>query len=219
MSNYIAPKFKTTAFNCPFCNAYAHQSWIQPFNDPNEFASANSVRHYSPAQNLFKAICFLCKNYSLWLNGKMIYPNTNGIEHPNSDLPENIKEIYYEAASIVNVSPRGAAALLRLALEELCIHLGEKNGNLNEKIGNLVSRGMPKLAQKSSDLVRIIGNNAVHPGEIDLTENPDTASKLFGLINIIAEQMISIQNQVDILFSNLPEGTIKSIDKRDSKSK
>ena len=26
-TEYIAPEFKKTAFNCPFCGAYAQQNW------------------------------------------------------------------------------------------------------------------------------------------------------------------------------------------------
>jgi len=47
----------------------------------------------------------------------MIYPEVSGIQKPNQDLDADIIEDYLEAASILNRSPRGAAALLRL-----CIH-------------------------------------------------------------------------------------------------
>jgi len=39
--------------------------------------------------------------------------------------------------------------------------------------------------------VRVIGNEAVHPGKLDLKDDRDTATRLFKLVNIIAEQMIS----------------------------
>jgi hypothetical protein len=37
--------------------------------------------------------------------------------------------------------------------------------------------------QQSLDIVRVIGNDAVHPGQIDLTDDIETATKLFVLIN------------------------------------
>eukprot|EP01031_Cornospumella_fuschlensis_P049643 gene49643-60771_t len=82
---------------------------------------------------------------------------------PNPDLPENVLSIYNEAANIVNSSPRGALALLRLAIQELCINLGESGKDLNKDIGNLVSKGLLPDVQKALDVVRVIGNNAVHP--------------------------------------------------------
>jgi hypothetical protein len=56
----------------------------------------------------------------------MVNPDTGTAPQPNTDLPESMKRIYTEAASISNKSPRGAAALLRLAVQVLCKELGEK---------------------------------------------------------------------------------------------
>jgi len=43
------------------------------------------------------------------------------VEAPNSDLSEDIKKDYLKAANIFTDSPRASAALLRLALQKLCI--------------------------------------------------------------------------------------------------
>ena len=148
----------------------------------------------------------------------MIYPGQIPVQSPNQDLPEDIQEDYLEAASIVNQSPRGAAALLRLCIEKLVSHLEAKGKDLNAKIGDLVSRGFNPKIQKALDVVRFIGNEAVHPGQIDLNDKPETALALFKLVNVIADDMITKPKEVDSLYDELvPEGHKESIMKRDSK--
>ena len=65
------------------------------------------------------------------------------------------------------------------------------------------------------DAVRVIGNEAVHPGTLDLKDDVDTATRLFDLLNIIAEQMISNPRHVKELYAKLPEAKRKAIEKRD----
>jgi hypothetical protein len=66
----------------------------------------------------------------------------------------------------LNLSPRGAAVLLRLAIHKLCKHLGESGENLYDDIASLVEKGLSPTIQKYLDVVRVIGNEAVHHGNI-----------------------------------------------------
>jgi len=125
---------------------------------------------------------------------------------------------FEEAREIVDASPRGAAALLRLCTQKLCRYLGEKGKNLDEEIGNLVKKGLNPLIQQSLDVVRVIGNEAVHPGVIDLNDDRDTAIQLFTLVNSIAEQMISHPKAVRAMYDKLPEAKRKAIEQRDGKN-
>jgi hypothetical protein len=116
---------------------------------------------------------------------------------------------------ILDLSPRGAAALLRLGIQKLCKHLGETGENLNADIAALVKKGLDVRVQRALDVVRVIGNNAVHPGHIDLRDDRATAEKLFGLVNLIAELMISQPKHVQELYESLPEDARKAIERRD----
>ena len=93
--------------------------------------------------------------------------------------------------------------------------MGEPSGDLNLKIGNLVKKGLPVTIQQALDIVRVTGNEAVHPGQLDLRDNPETATKLFDLVNIITDAMISQPKKVEELFKQLPKGKIEGITKRD----
>jgi hypothetical protein len=145
----------------------------------------------------------------------VLYPPLRvGIE-PNVDLPPDILRDYDEARSILDASPRGAAALLRLAIQKLCAHLGEAGKNINDDIASLVKKGLDKRVQQALDIVRVVGNDAVHPGQIDLRDDRDAATKLFGLVNLIAEKMITEPKHVEALYGSLPEVKRQAIEKRD----
>lgn len=132
-------------------------------------------------------------------------------------MEEDIKQDYNEAANIVEKSPRAAAALLRLAIQKLCRQLEEKGENIDSDIANLVKKGLPVQIQQSLDIVRVIGNESVHPGEINLNDNKETAYKLFELVNLIAQDRITQPKEVSRLYNSLPKNKIDGITKRDGK--
>ncbi len=92
------------------------------------------------------AVCEACDDPSLWINRQLVYPITTNIDPPNKDLNEEIRGLYAEAASICAASPKGAAALLRLALQKLMVQLGKDGKNINTNIKELVADGLsPKI--------------------------------------------------------------------------
>jgi hypothetical protein len=167
------------------------------------------------ANNLHVSYCVACRNSAVWVVGKMVHPVTNSEVSPSPDLPEDVKEDFNEAALIVDASPRGAAALLRLALQKLVKAVGGKGENINVDIGELARKGLPVQIQQALDIVRVVGNNAVHPGEIDLRDDRDTAIRLFQLINLIADAMITQPRNIEAMFGSLPAGAREAIDRRD----
>ena len=158
------------------------------------------------------ARCQSCGDISLWgLSGDLLYPSENGSGPiPNEDMPESVAKLYKEALSIYMLSPRAACALLRLAVERLCVHLGQTSGNLKEKIGNLITdKQLPNSVFKALELVRLVGNKAVHPGEIQLdVDNIDTAITLMNLLNYITIYTITLPTSIDNMYTGL-SGTIK----------
>ena len=207
---YYPPKHKGNDFHCPRCGVYAHQHW------PRIFYETSSGFQVMPSTDI--SICPHCDGFSIWYLEKLIEPSVGGVPIANSDLPTEILDDYNEARDILNKSPRGASALLRLAIQKLCIHLGQTGKNINADIAELVKTGLPIRVQQALDYVRVIGNNSVHPGQIDLKDNIEIATNLFGLLNIIAEVMITQPKEIENLYNTLPEDQKKAIDKRDNKA-
>lgn len=147
----------------------------------------------------------------------MIYPIHAVAEAPNADLPDDIRADFEEARLIANFSPRGAAALLRLAIQKLCAYLGQSGKNINTDIAALVANGLPQKVQQALDIVRVIGNDAVHPGAIDLRDDAETVNKLFRLVNFIAHKTITEPREVEEIYSGLPADKLAGIEKRDKK--
>jgi hypothetical protein len=215
MSGYIAPDLKRDAFNCPHCGAYAHQKWYGIEISYGCSVYFREIKANSSMEDRIN-ICVRCENYALWVDGKMVYPQSSA-PFPVDNMPPEVKNDFLEARNIVDPSPRAAAALLRLALEKLVTnHLDAKGSTLNDKIGYLVKQqGLPQKIQQSLDAVRVIGNNAVHPGQIDLTDNKEIAISLFKLMNIIVEKIITEPREIEEIYETIPESAKKGINVRD----
>lgn len=219
MSKHLQLSIDAESFHCPNCGVLAQHTWshnircnyIQTRADGATESSFYSLNNHAIAK------CSNCHKFSIWENEKMVYPLTGNIEIANPDLPEDIKNDYNEAKNIVNISPRGSVALLRLAIQKLCKHLGGKGENINEDIKNLVKKGLPQTMQQALDSVRVIGNNAVHPGTIDLNDKIEIAYALFGFINIICEVLITQPKKIKEYYeNNIPKDIREKIDKRDN---
>lgn len=64
-------------------------------------------------------------------------------------------------------------------------------------------------------IVRVTGNDAVHPSQIE--DSAETVGTLFELINIITEYMIAMPNKVSGIYSKLPANKLQEIENRDAK--
>lgn len=203
---YFAPGFRKTSFHCPMCNVYSQQSW-------------DSVNSSGFTINMLMiARCSHCWKLSFWINEQLVFPRETTAPPAHEDMPKLVLEYYNEARDVSDISPRSAAALLRIAVKKLCEELGENDPNLNRAIGNLHKRGLPQSVILSLDTVRIVGNEGgAHEGQIDLTgkDNKEVVDKLFWLINFIVEKTISDPKQIEEVFSALPEDKRQGVKDRD----
>jgi hypothetical protein len=206
---YKQPEVLSPSYTCPHCGAIAQQFWWGFSWDGDRFNDwrVNAIR---------VGKCAHCDKKTLWIEKTMYFPDTGTAPNPNSEMPESVKKLYNEAASIQSKSPRGAGALLRLAIQVLCKELGENGQNINVDISSLVKKGLPDIVQQSLDIVRVTGNDAVHPGQIDV-DDPEIVNNLFKLINLIVEYMIALPKQVSGIYGQLPKDKLAGINQRDKK--
>jgi len=207
--NYINPAVFEDAFTCPHCGTIAQQSWWSFAWNGNRYTD-------SKTNNLRVGYCTHCSKNTFWIEDKMYFPDSGNVPFPNSEMPQSVKYIYLEAASVYSKSPRGAAALVRLGIQLLCKELGETGKNINNDIAELVKKGLPLIVQQSLDIVRVTGNDAVHPSQID-TDDGEVVIQLFNLTNVIVEYMIALPKKVSGIYASLPTDKIDAIKQRDKK--
>lgn len=218
MARYVEPQKLLKSFTCPICGTLASMEWDEiliMYDGDNRY-------YFDKAENtcgsgiLRISTCNACEGYHVWFRDDMILPICSEIELPNENMPEDVKKIYIEARDVFDKSPKSSCALLRLGIQKLCDNLVEGNENLNDKIGRLVRNGLNEKVQRALDIIRVIGNNAVHPGQISVEDNTEIAKALFKLMNIIVDQMITQVNEINDLYSILPSGVREAIERRDS---
>lgn len=208
------PEFQKNSFHCPHCEVFALQRWNLSHFPALQKPDGTQLQGFG---RLLRGVCDFCGDVTIWVDGEMVFPDVLIVRSPNADLADDIKDDYREAATILNKSPRGSAALLRLCIQKLCIQLGEKGSNINDDIRTLIQKGLPETIKQSLDIVRVVGNEAVHPGQMDLKDDQETAMQLFGLVNLIAQTMITTPKEVAEFYTSLPESKRQEIERRDKK--
>jgi hypothetical protein len=205
---YVVPERDKPAFNCPHasCGAYALQRW-----------GKTNTANIGQINGLTVAFCDHCKNYSVWHGDRMVFPAIKKATPVHLDMPEDIKPDFEEARNVFAESPRSSAALLRLTIQKLCRHLGFPGENINSDIKVMVANGLPVQVQQALDIVRVIGNEQDHPGTLDVRDDPEMATRLFELVNLIVEDRIARPKQIAELYAKLPEEKRKGIEARDAK--
>lgn len=221
------PVFRERTFTCPHCGIHAEQKWRdalwQDSNNGRDVVSAFSqeinkegVDAHQAINNIVSsfrtfswemhaAYCQACDKPSFWLQGVdesssdhiMINPTRAGVEPLPEGASETIQKLYDEADAIATISPRAAAALLRITIEVLCKEILDEQGkykddmNLQKMLTELKKSGkFNDEAMKAMDNLRQIGNKVLHEGKIELKENINPSS-LFYLVRFVVNEFIT----------------------------
>lgn len=212
------PTFEQRSFKCPHCGDRAVMKWrtvlldTQPSWDISQIyqqmRNNNNVGldqfhgveipQRMETGNWKCAVCDGCQLVSLWKDTEMVWPNASLAPKASTDMHEEVAKVFNEAREVVRASPRAAAALLRLAIEMLCGELGYKEGSLKKKIEDLVAdHGISKDSERAFSIIRNVANHQVHPGTINLEDDPELAYGLFELTNFVIYEVVTKPKKVD----------------------
>jgi hypothetical protein len=214
---YIPPAPNVDPMTCPLCGTLADQDWRLLYSLPI-WSSADNAAHFTKVKDTLRCRCNACKGYSLWVGDRMADPPATAGPPPPEEMPDPVRELYEEARAVATVSPRAAAALLRVALERLTAHLGHGDKKLNDAIGALVAEGRlaPDL-QQAMDALRVTGNDASHPGEVRLDDEAGGVQALFEIVNVLVERLVSIPTRISKIYDALPPAKRQQIEERDAR--
>jgi hypothetical protein len=217
------PKFQGRAYVCPSCSAHAQMDWGELWVDGDDGGFRQT--------KYWRATCAACRDEQVWLNDSvpgvrtrhvMITPRKLGGTEPHAAMPAAAKALYDEARAVSQDSPRAAAGLLRVAVDTLLRDVVPDAGtkSLNELIPIAKRQGLPIAVEHGLDVLRVTGNGALHPGQIDLDEEDPagTVSSLCLLINLTVEHLVAAPQMAAEMFAALPAGIRAAIEKRDSKT-
>lgn len=219
-SKYNVPLAVNSPFVCPHCDVFADHIWgvvtlVTPYPEAN---SVMQSRQFYTASTgvLSAAACRSCGKEVIFFDGKVIVPAISQAPQAAEDMPAIVLPDFEEARLVLSVSPRGASALLRLVIQKLLPVLGATKGTIDASIAELVeNQTIDVRLQQALDTVRVIGNEAVHPGELDLKDDAATATMLFRLVNFIVDRAITQPKQFADMYNGLPPGKLAGITNRD----
>jgi hypothetical protein len=221
-SDYVALTFKAGSFTCPHCHVLTGHTWGGPSmfkRSADGLAVTHTTCQSEDCQRIALWVGPLVKDPEadtdlMVLDMELVWPPISAGPPPNPDLPSDISADVEEARQVLGESPRAAAALLRLALQKLTVHLDQPGENLYTDIGALVAGGLRIDTQQAMDILRLTGNGALHPSDIDAGD-PATVMQLFDLVNLIAYDTLTRPKQLQDLYASMPPDKLKGIENRD----
>lgn len=195
------PAFRNDSFLCPHCGVVSQQLW--PHAPLGYRMPDANIRSFVP-DRFTVSLCVNCQRPSFWHEKRLVYPSKYPLP-PVKSMPKSVREIYEEAQSVLYHSPRASSALMRLAIEQLMCEVAACSGkSLHELIEERKDELGLRLYKMAVGL-RLVGNEAVHVGQIDFDEDQEVAELLFYFINRITERLIEEQMMIEKIKGVLPE--------------
>lgn len=210
--SYICEKCGTRALHFLYRLIKFQSATVNPVTEIRKTATyLNSLEmcEVFTSSNYILNICYHCNHETLSHIGDFSQGNPfkatkvhplqfqGSSPHPHDDMPLECLALYDEAARIFDASPRAAAAILRLCLEQLLSELGETKGRLYDRIESYAKKGIPDQIRSAFHKCRLLGNMGAHAAEINFEDNREIVIMLFSIINYLIDREISSTKKLE----------------------
>src|ERR1700736_2701526 len=147
--------------------------------------------------NLHVSRCYNCKGFTVWVRGRLVFPVRG--DEPPAFVEVNFEEVsedFEEAAAVLNKSPRAAAALIRICIQNMMPLLKETGQNLDERVASLVRKGLEVEIQQAMEVLQVIRKNPGQENHVDLRDDTAIATRMSeSLKEILERRMLKNPNQ------------------------
>ena len=168
--------------------------------------------------------CVACQRGAVWHDDQIVFPAARTIPQPNADMPQMSRELYEEAAAVMQVSRRAGAAMARATLERLLIDLDPMEApraRLDERIIHVIPRVSSGL-EPALTVIRHAGNQALHvadaPDDVLVLvldeEDEGIVEVLFSAINDLVDELVSKPRARQRLFDGVPASVIDAVERK-----
>jgi hypothetical protein len=167
--------------------------------------------------NLHVSRCYNCKGFTVWVRDRLVFPirgdelpeivevdfreiaedvqaPAEDVQHSEEDVQEPAEDVdessedFEEAAAVLNKSPRAAAALIRICIQNMMPLLKETGKNLDENISSLVRKGLEAEIQQAMDVLQVIRRNPGHESHVDLRDETAATTRMLESLKEILER-------------------------------
>lgn len=208
-------------FTCPFCGmTMAINNQTKATHYPS-FPSSSPIRHTTMGAEHFDSAlavtfydCPNCGEYTIMAAGVgskvrdvsvAIRPRSTAKQYPDF-IPQQIREDYEEACSVLHLSPKASATLARRCLQGMIRdYWGIVKGRLYDEITELKDRIQPDL-WRAIDGLRQLGNIGAHmekDTDLIVDIDPGEAEKLIKLIELLMKEWYINREERSQLFGDI----------------
>ncbi|HEY7317728.1 MAG TPA: DUF4145 domain-containing protein [Candidatus Binatia bacterium] len=180
--------------------------WAERMASGRPFLEVHRQFRSRDVQNVSISYCFNCNDMCLWVYDKLVWPRSASDPEPKLHASPAIQRNDEGGSQTLDASPRGATALLRLAIEKVCKELGEAGERTKDVLESFVQEDVDARVQKVLEAMRIIESNAVPPAQIGVGDNRAIGETLSGLVYLICEKMIIEPKHLQAMYTKLREG-------------
>jgi hypothetical protein len=119
---------------------------------------------------------------ALWVGGRLVFPyNVERTRHL-------VEEDFEDAAAILNQSPRGATALMRVCIQKLVPLLKQDGHYLNDYISSLVRKALELEIRQSMEVLQVLRNDPGQPSNLETQEDKEMALRFVDSLKAILER-------------------------------